>query len=209
MDGVDGLKLQPHAERNDITQQQQHLHSGRHQQEQQQQQQHINMHEDDQKSSPAPLAGPGTTRANRRLQLRKTGFRGLAVQRQQRNITPTNNNNNSNHNHGSNRQTSGSWSSPANNNLGALLSELSSSDSRNMHDRNETDGRPSSSSSSSNILLEVNSSSLRRKGRGMPGRSRTEPMVSIFHDENAEAEGEAYDAGRQSSSRQLESSPAW
>ncbi|KAH0407662.1 hypothetical protein KCU90_g22739, partial [Aureobasidium melanogenum] len=57
----------------------------------------LDMEEVEQKSS--PLAGPGTTRANRRLQLRKNGFHGRVLPN--RNITPK-------------RTTSDAWSSPLN-----------------------------------------------------------------------------------------------
>lgn len=135
--------------------------------------------------SPAPaLAGPGTTRANRRLQLRKNGFRGKEVQ--QRSVTPN--------------RVSGSWPPSPVNDLGALLGGSSES---KMHDRSHDYSSPRRSS----ILQEVNNSTSLRRSRARP---RTD-LVSIFMDENVNVGGEIGDSSRESSWNhgKMDSSPAW
>lgn len=130
------------------------------------------------------LAGPGTTRANRRLQLRKNGFRGKEVQ--QPSVTPN--------------RTSGSWPPSPVNDLGALLDGSSES---KMHDRSHDYNYNSQRRSS--ILQEVNNSTSLRRSRARP---RTD-LVSIFMDENVG--GEIGDSSRESSwgHGKMDSSPAW
>ncbi|GAB7357500.1 hypothetical protein MBLNU459_g0034t1 [Dothideomycetes sp. NU459] len=140
-----------------------------------------------QRLSPAPLAGPGSSRRNQRLQLRKRGFRGGAVA--SRNITPKS-------------AGSGAWS-PVNTD-GAADGEPAETDDQH-HQQQEQQQRHSQYSTtrqSSNILQEVSNSSLRRKGKKTPKR---EALVAIFQDENAEAE---LDEPKSSTPWQLESSPA-
>ncbi|KAI4724825.1 hypothetical protein E4T49_07434 [Aureobasidium sp. EXF-10728] len=95
----------------------------------------LDMEDTEQRSS--PLAGPGTTRANRRLQLRKNGFRGRQLPN--RNITPK-------------RRISDAWSSPA------------PQDDTPTSDLPQPSGL-SARGRSSSILQEVNNSSLRRKDK--------------------------------------------
>lgn len=111
----------------------------------------------EQKSS--PLAGPGTTRANRRLQLRKNGFRGRVMAN--RNMTPK-------------RKTSEAWSSPP------PQDDTPTSDlPRAASSTSEVSTRGRSSS----ILQEVSNSSLRRKGQN---KAKHDSVLSIFTDENGE-----------------------
>lgn len=108
-----------------------------------------------------PLSGPGATRQNKKLQLRKAGFRGQPVPT--RNVTPTSN-------------ALESWSSRNSGDYSPRLDERSPSG---------TGRTPSFSRSFSNgggILQEVSNSSLRRKDR----KPRAETLISIFQDENGE-----------------------
>ncbi|KEQ96449.1 hypothetical protein AUEXF2481DRAFT_639232 [Aureobasidium subglaciale EXF-2481] len=115
------------------------------------------MEEVEQRSS--PLAGPGTTRANRRLQLRKNGFRGRALPN--RNITPK-------------RNISDAWSSPAPQD-NTPTSDLPQAESA----RTDLSTRGRSSS----ILQEVSNSSLRRKDKN---KHKHDSALSIFADENGQ-----------------------
>ncbi|KAI4765342.1 hypothetical protein E4T52_01912 [Aureobasidium sp. EXF-3400] len=117
----------------------------------------LDMEEPEQKSS--PLAGPGTTRANRRLQLRKNGFRGRVLPN--RNITPK-------------RTTSDAWSSPLNQD-DTPTSDLPQPESTKTH--LSARGRRSSS-----ILQEISNSSLRRK----ENKNKHDSVLSVFTDENGD-----------------------
>ncbi|KAG9856987.1 hypothetical protein KCU63_g7453, partial [Aureobasidium melanogenum] len=117
----------------------------------------LDMEEAEQRSS--PLAGPGTTRANRRLQLRKNGFRGRVLPN--RNITPK-------------RRTSDAWSSPLNQD-GTPTSDLPQPESTKTH--LNARGRRSSS-----ILQEISNSSLRRK----ENKNKHDSVLSVFTDENGD-----------------------
>lgn len=110
---------------------------------------------------PTPLAGPGSSRRNQKLQLRKRGFRGGAVTG--RNITP-------------NRATTSAWSP-----MNAEAADTEDGDADNHQQHSLPPTRKSSS-----ILQEVSNSSLRRKGKKTPKR---ETLVSVFQDENAEVAG--------------------
>ncbi|KAL1297551.1 hypothetical protein AAFC00_006120 [Neodothiora populina] len=138
-------------------------------------------------SSPSsmPLAGPGTTRANRRLQLRKNGFRGKAVEQQHSFVTPN--------------RASGSWSPNTGNDLGLLMD--GASDGKMIDD-----GRESRSRSSSNILQEVNNSSLRRSK--VRPRPKMDGLLSVWQDENVEEGSPERDALRDQHQQQSELSPA-
>lgn len=117
--------------------------------------------DNDQRSSSTPLAGPGSTRQTRKLQLRKAGFRGKMVPN--RNVTPKNN------------TPSDSWirrrtpSGPVDFDM-QPLSEV------------HTDGeRSRTPSGKSGILQEINNSSLRRKKYSRP---RVDEGFPVFQDEN-------------------------
>ncbi|KAI5206793.1 hypothetical protein E4T39_02296 [Aureobasidium subglaciale] len=115
----------------------------------------LDMEEIEQRSS--PLAGPGTTRANRRLQLRKNGFRGRALPNC--NITPK-------------RNISDAWSSPAPQDTTPTC-DLPQAESTRID--LSTRGR------SSSILQEVSNSSLRRKDKN---KHKHDSALYIFADEN-------------------------
>jgi len=117
----------------------------------------LDMEEVEQRSS--PLAGPGTTRANRRLQLRKKGFQGRVLPN--RNITPK-------------RKTSEAWSSPVQQD-DTPTSDLPQAESSRID--LSTRGR------SSSILQEVSNSSLRRKDKN---KNKHDSVLSVFADENGE-----------------------
>jgi len=117
-----------------------------------------NMEEAEQRSS--PLAGPGTTRANRRLQLRKNGFRGRVLPN--RNITPK-------------RRTSDAWSSPA------QQDDTPTSDLPQQPESTKT--YLSARGRSSSILQEVSNSSLRRKDKN---KNKHDSVLSVFADENGD-----------------------
>ncbi|KAI4744087.1 hypothetical protein E4T50_05539 [Aureobasidium sp. EXF-12298] len=116
------------------------------------------MEEVEQRSS--PLAGPGTTRANRRLQLRKNGFRGRVLPN--RNITPK-------------RRTSDAWSSPA------QQDDTPTSDLPQQPESNNA--YLSARGRSSSILHEVSNSSLRRKDKN---KNKHDSVLSVFADENGD-----------------------
>lgn len=110
-------------------------------------------------SSTTPLAGPGTTRQTRKLQLRRAGFKGKMVP--QRNVTPKS-------------TPSDAWT--RRDSSGPLDVEL------HMSAVEEEIQRPRSSSGTSGILQEIGNSSFRRRKGGRP---RIESL-SIFQDENME-----------------------
>ncbi|KAI4849984.1 hypothetical protein E4T44_03014 [Aureobasidium sp. EXF-8845] len=116
------------------------------------------MDESEQRSS--PLAGPGTTRANRRLQLRKNGFRGRVLPN--RNITPK-------------RRISDAWSLPA------QQDDTATSDLPQQPDSNKA--YLSARGRSSSILQEVSNSSLRRKDKN---KNKHDSVLSVFADENGD-----------------------
>lgn len=97
-------------------------------------------HVQEERDPTVPLAGPGASRANRRLQLRKNGFRGKSVD--QRKVTP--------------HTPSGGWSPTVN-----AFASLQGSDG---HMR-ESESRRGSLT----ILQEVENSSLRRKSKPRAG----------------------------------------
>ncbi|THZ92983.1 hypothetical protein D6C82_09121 [Aureobasidium pullulans] len=117
----------------------------------------LDMEEVEQRSS--PLAGPGTTRANRRLQLRKKGFQGRVLPN--RNITPK-------------RKTSEAWSSPVQQD-DTPTSDLPQAESSRID--------PSTRGRSSSILQEVSNSSLRRKDKN---KNKHDSVLSVFADENGD-----------------------
>jgi hypothetical protein len=118
----------------------------------------LDMDESEQRSS--PLAGPGTTRANRRLQLRKNGFRGRVLPN--RNITPK-------------RRISDAWSSPA------QQDDTPTSDLPQQPESNKA--YLSARGRSSSILQEVSNSSLRRKDKN---KNKHDSVLSVFADENGD-----------------------
>jgi hypothetical protein len=118
----------------------------------------LDMDEGEQRSS--PLAGPGTTRANRRLQLRKNGFRGRVLPN--RNITPK-------------RRISDAWSSPA------QQDDTPTSDLPQQPESNKA--YLSARGRSSSILQEVSNSSLRRKDKN---KNKHDSVLSVFADENGD-----------------------
>jgi hypothetical protein len=118
----------------------------------------LDMDEGEQRSS--PLAGPGTTRANRRLQLRKNGFRGRVLPN--RNITPK-------------RRISDAWSSPA------QQDDTPTSDLPPQPESNKA--YLSARGRSSSILQEVSNSSLRRKDKN---KNKHDSVLSVFADENGD-----------------------
>jgi hypothetical protein len=120
----------------------------------------LDMDESEQRSS--PLAGPGTTRANRRLQLRKNGFRGRVLPN--RNITPK-------------RRISDAWSSPA------QQDDTPTSDLPQQPESNKA--YLSARGRSSSILQEVSNSSLRRKDKDK-NKNKHDSVLSVFADENGD-----------------------
>lgn len=117
----------------------------------------LDTEEAEQRSS--PLAGPGTTRANRRLQLRKKGFQGRVLAN--RNVTPK-------------RKTSQPWSSPAQQDDTATCDSPQAESSRLDA---STRGR------SSSILQQVSNSSLRRKDKN---KNKHDSVLSVFADGNGD-----------------------
>ncbi|KAJ9621987.1 hypothetical protein H2203_006868 [Taxawa tesnikishii (nom. ined.)] len=119
-----------------------------------------------QRSPSAALAGPGTTRQNRKLQLRKAGFRGKTVT--QRNITP-------------NAVTPEAWI-----NRNAVHEHSPCPDGRSPLGLGYDTAMAKQSPGNGGILQEVTNSSLRRKDR----KPRAETLVSIFQDDDDSAADE-------------------
>ena len=125
----------------------------------------LDMEEVEQRTS--PLAGPGTTRANRRLQLRKNGFRGRVLPN--RNITPK-------------RNTSDAWSSPA---------QQDDTPTSDLPQPESTKTQLSARGRSSSILQEVSNSSLRRKDKN---KNKHDSVLSVFADENGDEKTWSFDS---------------
>lgn len=110
----------------------------------------------EQSPSATALAGPGTTRQTRKLQLRRAGFKGKMVP--QRNITPKSGPSD----HWERRDASGSVDA-------ALQMSVVS----------EEQESPALSSRKSGILQEISNSSFRKKKSGRP-------RIDVFQDEGME-----------------------
>ena len=126
----------------------------------------------DQRQSTTPLAGPGSTRQSRKLQLRRAGFKGKMVPN--RNITPK-------------HMPSDSW--PRNRDASAPLD-------LDVHTMSEIMGdsdRVMSPTSKPGILQEISNSSFRRRKHTRP---RVEDSGSVFQDENVKSPRTASGQGR-------------